>query len=109
AGVVFRVRLEQGRAAARAVIRPGLERVVVLAGERRLRSLLAKDAVLLGRELGPPFGIGLLDLLHVPESTAGARPLRWPAMSTPPQQPAPRVRVIFAALMLVILLASLDQ
>src|SRR5258705_5663698 len=30
-------------------------------------------------------------------------------MSSPPAQPAPRVRLIFSALMLVILLASLDQ
>src|SRR4051812_10631165 len=55
AGVVLGVRLEQLGTAAGAPISAGLEREVVLAGERRLVSLLAQDPVLLGRQLGPPF------------------------------------------------------
>ena len=63
-GVVLRLRLEQRRAAARAAVRARLEGVVVLAAERRLRSLLAEDVELLRRELRAPLLLGLLDLRH---------------------------------------------
>ena len=61
-GVVLRLRAEELSAAAGADVLPRLEDVVVLARERRLGALLAQDVVLLGRELGPPLAIGLLDL-----------------------------------------------
>src|ERR1700756_522819 len=64
ARVVLRVRLEQLGPAARAAVRPGLEDVVVLAREWRLCSLAAEDVVLLGRQLGAPLRLGLLDLWH---------------------------------------------
>src|SRR5436305_8983593 len=48
AGVVLRLRAEQLGPAAGATVRPVLEDVVVLAGERGLGALLSKDAVLVG-------------------------------------------------------------
>src|SRR6185295_17785516 len=62
--VVLRLRHEQLGAAARTVVLAGLEGVVVLAGERRLRPLLAQDAVLLGCQLRTPLLVGLLDFRH---------------------------------------------
>src|SRR5712691_5644821 len=50
--------------AAGAVIRAGLDGVVVFAAERPLGALLAERAVLLRREGGLPFGFGLFDLFH---------------------------------------------
>src|SRR5438128_2073069 len=64
AGVVLRLGVEQLGSAARAAVCPRLEDVVVLAAERRLRPLLAQDAVLLGRQFLAPFLLGLLDLRH---------------------------------------------
>src|SRR3954453_18160273 len=61
---VLRVRVEQLGAAAGADVRPGLERVVVLAAERALGALLPEHAVLLVGELLPPLRVGLLDLRH---------------------------------------------
>src|SRR4051794_22009909 len=63
-GVVLRIGFEQLCAAAGAPVRARLEYVVVLTAERRLGSLLAQDAVLLGRQLGAPLLLGLLDLRH---------------------------------------------
>src|SRR5262245_13386648 len=70
--------VEAGPAAARFELRPGLEQLLAApgapinprrlrvpepAGEGPLRPLLTQDVVLLGRQLGPPLVIGLLDLL----------------------------------------------
>src|SRR4029078_9573507 len=64
ARVVLRVGHEELGSAARALVRAGLEDVVVLTCERSLRALLAQYVVLLGRELGAPFLICFLDLCH---------------------------------------------
>src|SRR4051812_2256610 len=71
AGVVLRLGLEQRRAAAGADIRPVVEDVVVLAGERALRGFLPENAVLLGRQLRAPLRFGLLDWAHGPDGTNG--------------------------------------
>src|SRR5438874_5425773 len=63
-GVVLRLRAEELSAAARAAVRAGLEHVVVFARKRGLRALFAEDVILLGIELGPPLGFGLLDFRH---------------------------------------------
>src|SRR5215212_10727529 len=65
AGVVLRVRLEKLYAAPGAAVGPGLENVVVLVDERRFGALLPQHVVLLGRQLSPPLGVGLLHLGHV--------------------------------------------
>src|SRR5207237_3590023 len=77
APVVLRVRPEQLRAAPGAAVRPRLERVVVLAAKRPLRSLLAQDAELLGAELLAPLRLCLRDLLHAQWSSR--RPVSLPA------------------------------
>src|SRR5262245_64587698 len=64
ARVVLGVAREQLLAATGAAIRAGLERVVVLTGERTLRPLLAQNAILLGRELRAPLCVALLHLRH---------------------------------------------
>src|SRR5207247_4070645 len=64
ARVVLRIGHEELGPASGAVIRAGLEGVVVLTCERSLRALLAEYAVLLRSELGAPFLICFLDLCH---------------------------------------------
>src|SRR3954452_23833516 len=64
AGVVLRIGDEELCPAAGAPVGARLERVVVLAAERPLRALLAKDPVLLGRQLGLPLLWCFLDLGH---------------------------------------------
>src|SRR5687768_13407071 len=59
AGIELRVRAEQLRPARYAAVHTGLLRVVIRARERPLGPLLARDPVLLGRELLPPLLIGL--------------------------------------------------
>src|SRR5947209_6055798 len=60
AGVELRVRGEELLPAAGASIHAGVLRVPIPAGEGPLRPLLPQDAVLLGRQLLPPLGLGLL-------------------------------------------------
>src|SRR5262249_60286655 len=72
------------------VIRAGLEDVVVLTRERRLRALLPKHAVLLRRQLGAPLGFGLLDLLHALQSRE--EPLRFTFASSRPSVARARSR-----------------
>src|SRR5205085_7949997 len=64
ARVVLRVGVEQLRAAPGAAVAARLEDVIVLATKRRLGSLLPQDAVLLGRQLLAPLLLGLLDFAH---------------------------------------------
>src|ERR1044072_9193023 len=81
--VVGRRRVERGPAAARvvlgvgaeelgpaagAVIRPLVEDVVVLAGERTLGALLPEDMELLGCQLLPPLLLCFLDRFHAESS-----------------------------------------
>src|SRR5678815_3342621 len=63
AGIVFRRRFEQRRAAADAAIEARLLVVPMLAGERPLGAVLARDVILLGRQLFFPLGIALHDLV----------------------------------------------
>src|SRR5689334_17541601 len=58
AGVELRVGLEQRRAAAHAAVRSGGFVVPIFAAERALGALLAGHAILFGRELRFPFGVG---------------------------------------------------
>src|SRR5436853_5455178 len=83
ARVVLRVGVEQLRAAAGAAVGARLEGVVVLAAERRLRSLLAQDAVLLGRQLFAPLLLGLLDLRHGTRVAVTSQ-LRYPQRDSNP-------------------------
>src|SRR2546428_3307024 len=69
AGIVLRVRLEQGGATPGAVVRARLEDVVVLTAEGRLSALLTKDPVFLRCQLVAPLGVGLLDSTHGSNST----------------------------------------
>src|SRR5690348_9227093 len=55
----FGAGIEQRLAAADADIGTGRVRVPIFAGEGALGAFLARDAVLLGRELRLPFGVGL--------------------------------------------------
>ena len=64
ARVVLRVRLEEQRAAAGAMVGARVEDVVVLTGECRFGALLAEHLVFLGCQLVSPFGVGLLDSIH---------------------------------------------
>src|SRR5271156_2059086 len=57
----FRVGRKQRLAAADARVGPLGFLVFVLAREGRLRSLLARDVILVVVELGAPFGVGLLN------------------------------------------------
>lgn len=59
ARVVLVPRGKERRAAPRAVIRPGLEMIRLLAGMRRFRALLPQDTISLGAELFAPFRVGL--------------------------------------------------
>src|SRR4051812_24671281 len=83
ARVVLRVGVEELGAAPGAAVRAGVEGLVVLAGERRLGRLLPQDPVLLVAELAPPVLVGLLDPRHVCQGTAVARPAT-PLSSTVP-------------------------
>ena len=52
--------------------------VVEFAGEGALGAVLAGDLVLLGRELGAPFGVGLFDFVgHVDSSFASGREIHY--------------------------------
>src|SRR5205823_11321835 len=62
-GFELRIRAEQRIAAAHAHILPFFVVVDVLAGERRLGAFLARDLVLLRRQLLAPLCIGFLNLL----------------------------------------------
>ena len=62
ARIVFVAGVEERGAAAGAAVHAVAVMIGVLAGERRLRSFLAGDVVLLRRQLRPPFAIGLRDL-----------------------------------------------
>src|SRR3984893_1694437 len=62
-GVEFGFGVEEQRAAARAAIAPGFFVVPILAAEGRLGAFLAGDAILLRREDGFPFGVGLAYLV----------------------------------------------
>src|SRR5581483_2838384 len=67
ARVVLRLRREQLRPAPRAAVGARLERVVVLARERRLGALLAQHVVALRAQGRTPLGLCLLDpLAHRP-------------------------------------------
>src|SRR5213592_938834 len=68
AGVVFRLRFEQLGSAAGATVSAGLEREIVLAGERRFGALLAQNSVLLGRQFGTPLLLCFLNFRHVEQS-----------------------------------------
>ena len=60
AGLELGIEHKQVRAAADALIQAVTRRLfAVLAGEGPLRAVLARDLVLLGRQLGSPFGVGL--------------------------------------------------
>src|SRR5687768_344505 len=62
ARIVFVAGIEEGGPAARAAVHALAVMIGVLAGERRLRSLLARHVVLLRRQQRPPLAIGLGDL-----------------------------------------------
>src|ERR1700680_22060 len=62
-GIEFGFGVEEERAAARAAIASGFFVVPILAAEGRLGAFLAGDAVLLRREDGFPFGVGLAYLI----------------------------------------------
>src|SRR5262249_56059607 len=64
ARVVLGFRAEELGAASGAAVSAVVERVVVLAGERPLRALLSQHVVLLGRQLGAPLRVSLLNLRH---------------------------------------------
>ena len=61
AGVVLGFGQKQRRAAGFADVGAVLVMMIVFAGERPLGAFLPEDAILLGRQLGPPLGIGLDD------------------------------------------------
>src|SRR6516164_1365072 len=63
AGIEFRVRREEILAAADTGIDAGRLRVPIGAGEGAFRPLLARDVILLGRELRAPFRVALLDFI----------------------------------------------
>src|SRR5690606_22439828 len=65
-GFIFGVGTEQRRAAGHTAIDALGIVVVILAGERRLGAFFPHDAILLRRQLAPPFFLGLADLLHRP-------------------------------------------
>src|SRR5205823_14760684 len=79
--------------AAGAAVRARLEDVVVLAAERRLRTLLAQHLVLLGRQLLPPLLLGLLDLRHEPSVAGRGAPngIRTRATALKGPRPGPLV------------------
>src|SRR5947207_12720722 len=93
AGVVLRIRVEQLRAAAGAAVGARLEDMVVLPAERSLGSLLAEDAVLLGRQLLAPLLLGLLDLRHATSVPAVGAPngIRTRATALKGPRPGPLV------------------
>ena len=62
-GIEFRFGVEEQGAATGAAITPRFFLVPILAAERRLGAFLARDAVLLRREHGFPFGVGLIYLV----------------------------------------------
>src|SRR5205823_7008386 len=64
ARIEFRFRREQRLAAADAFIDARVLGRVILAAERALRAVIARDVVLLARELLLPLGVGLDDLVH---------------------------------------------
>src|SRR5829696_9562575 len=70
--------------------------MVVLAGERPLRALLAEHVELLRLELSPPLLLGLLDLRHgdsLPDRLGpAAPPIRLSAPRRPPRPARPRDR-----------------
>src|SRR4051812_12944816 len=92
AGVVLRLGGEQLRAAAGAAVRAVLEDGVVLAAERPFGALLAQDAVLLGAQLGPPLGFGLLDLGHASPSRDFQATVSRPGRSLRATARRPRAR-----------------
>src|SRR5581483_12073925 len=89
------VRREELLPAARAAVDAGPVLVPVGAGERALRPLAPQHLVLLGRELGAPLGLGLLDLLQLafllprPMVADGPRALRVPHAPRSPYDPRP--------------------
>src|SRR5579884_2950804 len=64
AGIEFRVRAEELRAAADAFVGSTFVMIPILAGERRLGAFLARDVILLGRQLTPPLGFRLVNFFY---------------------------------------------
>src|SRR5277367_122284 len=63
-GFELLIGLEQLRITGNATVDPVVMVAIKRSCKCRLRALLTRDVILLGRKLRPPFGVGLLDFFH---------------------------------------------